>query len=121
MAVQYQRSKGRKATKLLILLLLADTRTTPPKKNKTDPNEQKHPTKTLTGTFPTLLAEEQLQFYAYSYTSVCSFVLCLVQLQHMAVSRCVGVTRCFYVPEPLLSFIRYYKIVSEQLYNVIGQ
>lgn len=59
-----------------------------------------------TFTFPTLLAEERLQSCTYPYTSVCSFVLHLVKLQCMAVSRCVGVTRCFHRPEPLVSFLR---------------
>lgn len=43
---------------------------------------QTTPTKKLTGILPALLAEEQLQCFTYSYTSVCSFFLHLVWLQY---------------------------------------
>lgn len=68
-------------------------------------NEQNHPTKKLTGPSPRLLAEKQLQSYSYSCTSVCSFGLHLAPLRWMALSRCVGVTRCFHVAEPFVSIV----------------
>lgn len=60
----------------MLLLLAKKISATPKQMNITTPTEE------LTGNFPTLLAEEQLQCYTYSYTSVCSFVLPLVCLHY---------------------------------------